>query len=569
MKAQSSTEFVLLIGFVLLIFAIFVVLIQSRTYDALMQNTKDRAGQVEGIIMNEILLAQESVDGYSRIFQLPSSLDGLPYTIFRADSREIVILYDGGERVIFLPANVTLINITNGYSQITKTNGRIFIEDATNVDCFDTDGDGYNGTGFTCSVSSPFYDCDETSGFGVAVTINKGALENTDVTCQDTHDNDCDFYIDCNDPDCGLVDACRIISQVGFIPASDFCDAPSDCVSTKVYGSEVRLSEDSTAGSILTPYLDATNRTRWRDLTWHVANSVAGKVPVNPSMVAYYHFDTNAIPSVDSSPHSNDLTDNSGLIWNASGILGGMYESKNENTSLNTTSASGITAGNFTFEAWVYYRGALVPGSFGGVIRAGTWRIFLSDNVNPVIIYQVFNPPIPWKTSGTVTMSKNEWTHIAVTVSNDTNQKIGFFINGNEFTDVIAGKADDPGTVLLVGASQNNDFELNGFLDEVILWDHELSPDEIFDHMSAPFSTLKLQVCASDDSLSSDCDFPFQFRGPDGTSSSYYTGQDMNKFTLTNVPDGRYLRARLLFLNSRGMGSPRFMYLNATGIVLG
>jgi len=122
-KAQSSLEFVMLMGFVLLSTGMFLIVIQNSLKSA--QDTQDQiiVDQVMNILNSEILYAEQSGVGYTRKMFIPTNLEGLDYNISSyAEGREVVITFKERQYVYFRPDNSSRIigNLDVGTSTLTR-----------------------------------------------------------------------------------------------------------------------------------------------------------------------------------------------------------------------------------------------------------------------------------------------------------------------------------------------------------------------------------------------------------------------------------------------------------------
>lgn len=129
-KGQNATEFVILAGFMILVFLLFFVVIQQKIIEATEEKNDAAAEQIMSIVTTEIKTAESVTDDYYRTFSVPSSLNGLPYNISIisgiAGSTEIVITYAGKERVYFLDQYVNANStVGKGKNNITKSQGII------------------------------------------------------------------------------------------------------------------------------------------------------------------------------------------------------------------------------------------------------------------------------------------------------------------------------------------------------------------------------------------------------------------------------------------------------------
>jgi hypothetical protein len=133
-KAQSSMEFVILTGFMVLTFLVFYIVIQSKLIESNRDSTDKAMKQVETLIVNELKVAESVTDGYYREFSLPPRINGLDYNVSimagAGDTPEIVIKYGGKERVYFVPQTYVASTSTagKGMNNISKDNGLILLQ---------------------------------------------------------------------------------------------------------------------------------------------------------------------------------------------------------------------------------------------------------------------------------------------------------------------------------------------------------------------------------------------------------------------------------------------------------
>jgi hypothetical protein len=133
-KAQTSMEFVILTGFMLMAFLVFYIVIQSKLVEANRGSADKAAKQVETMVVNELKVAESVTDGYYREFELPQRVNGINYNIQIlsgvSNTPEIVITYYNKERVYFVSQGYVdgLSTITKGKNSISKTNGKIMIQ---------------------------------------------------------------------------------------------------------------------------------------------------------------------------------------------------------------------------------------------------------------------------------------------------------------------------------------------------------------------------------------------------------------------------------------------------------
>ncbi len=133
MKAQTSTEFVILTTFMLLVFLVFLLLIQAKMSQSMVEKNDLLAQNIIDKVIGEIRLAESVTDDYSRTFNLPVFLEnGIPYTIELtgyAGGGEILMKYETTEKVYFFDAYVNETStIDIGENVIEKRNGMIYMK---------------------------------------------------------------------------------------------------------------------------------------------------------------------------------------------------------------------------------------------------------------------------------------------------------------------------------------------------------------------------------------------------------------------------------------------------------
>lgn len=136
-KAQSSVEIVLLIGFIFLVFNIFLLVIAQRMVDVQKQKDRELIEDMSFVIESEITLAAGVEDGYSRVFQIPKTLKGINYSVklinsstMKSNYSKLVLKYvnftKSYETVKTLPKNVDGV-IYKGENNIVKKDGIVYL----------------------------------------------------------------------------------------------------------------------------------------------------------------------------------------------------------------------------------------------------------------------------------------------------------------------------------------------------------------------------------------------------------------------------------------------------------
>ncbi len=106
-KSQSAIEFLILTGFLLFSFTVFFLVIQGNMSDKLEERQNLAVKSVAITVQDEINLAFQSSDGYSREFKIPETINGADYKI-NITEEMIYLRTDDGKYAIALPVkNVT------------------------------------------------------------------------------------------------------------------------------------------------------------------------------------------------------------------------------------------------------------------------------------------------------------------------------------------------------------------------------------------------------------------------------------------------------------------------------
>jgi len=124
-------EFLILLGFMVLVFTVFFFVMSERSNVAQQQIEYASLLSATSVIEQEILIANQVHDGYNRTFEMPFSIDGVPYIITFGGPNEVTLTTLDYEYVLFLPVNVTILGggqtISAGRNRIMKQNGIIMI----------------------------------------------------------------------------------------------------------------------------------------------------------------------------------------------------------------------------------------------------------------------------------------------------------------------------------------------------------------------------------------------------------------------------------------------------------
>ncbi len=119
-KSQTSFEFMVLSAFMLVVFIVFIIVIQQQTLSARMIRNEDLASQLASIINNEVVLANSVEPGYSRSFFLPPTLDGSNYSVVVENKQDLIINFRNQQYLFFLDYNTSLTSFNPGLNVITN-----------------------------------------------------------------------------------------------------------------------------------------------------------------------------------------------------------------------------------------------------------------------------------------------------------------------------------------------------------------------------------------------------------------------------------------------------------------
>jgi|TARA_Y100000310_G_scaffold75749_1_gene72115 hypothetical protein len=162
----------------LLVILGFFAITSSNVLEAKEQGNRNIAEDIAEFAFREIEIAKSVNNGYSRIFALPQTINGVNYSIIIIDDRELIVDYLGNEHVKFLPANVTG-NISKGSILIEKIEDVVYLRSIAECsDKIDNDLDG--------------------------------SIDLTDAGCTDKSDND---ETNCGDSACEGPESCSSCSS--------------------------------------------------------------------------------------------------------------------------------------------------------------------------------------------------------------------------------------------------------------------------------------------------------------------------------------------------------------------
>jgi hypothetical protein len=181
-RAQTAIEFLVLLGFMLLVFTAFFAVMHERSSIIIEQNRYGELTAAGDIVRDEALTAQQVHDGYRRVFDLPTMIQGRPYTIALVDRSELVIETADQQHILFLPINISIMQngipsadgpVATGKNIIKKTGGNVTITPVTAL--INATPNPCTRSGATCTSTLRWYGSAEHSHLQVWVQQNDGA----------------------------------------------------------------------------------------------------------------------------------------------------------------------------------------------------------------------------------------------------------------------------------------------------------------------------------------------------------------------------------------------------------
>ena len=125
-RAQVSIEFIMIIGALLFFASIFILAIQENMGDRTYQRENILVKEIALIVQNEIYLALQSGNGYSREFELPQKAGNLNYEI-NIDSGIVYIKTTNSRHALTLQVADVVGDINITKNTIEKINGVLYL----------------------------------------------------------------------------------------------------------------------------------------------------------------------------------------------------------------------------------------------------------------------------------------------------------------------------------------------------------------------------------------------------------------------------------------------------------
>ena len=125
-KSQGSLEFIILIGTLMFFFAVFFLGIQEGMSDKLRQKQNIKVKEIALNVQNEINLALEASEGYSRNFSVTQTVLGKSYDL-NIIEESIYIRTSDSKIALSLPVANVIGDVQKGNNFIKKEGGIIYL----------------------------------------------------------------------------------------------------------------------------------------------------------------------------------------------------------------------------------------------------------------------------------------------------------------------------------------------------------------------------------------------------------------------------------------------------------
>jgi len=126
-RGQSAMEFIILIGFLLVAFVVFMLVIQENMEDRTDKRQNTQIIEIALSVKNEVDLAYQSSDGYVREFELEKNPYGGGYEVRIEDNLVFVNSVDWKHAISLAVPNVTGDVNKEGINIIKKENGQVIL----------------------------------------------------------------------------------------------------------------------------------------------------------------------------------------------------------------------------------------------------------------------------------------------------------------------------------------------------------------------------------------------------------------------------------------------------------
>ena len=125
-RAQVAIEFMVILGAVIFFVSIFLLVIQQNQEDKTRKHQNIQLKEIALTVQNEINLALESSNGYSRQFEIPRTVGNTDYEI-TIDVGVVYIKTSDDKYALALPVPEITGNINKTQNTIEKINDIIYL----------------------------------------------------------------------------------------------------------------------------------------------------------------------------------------------------------------------------------------------------------------------------------------------------------------------------------------------------------------------------------------------------------------------------------------------------------
>ena len=125
-KSQSSTEFMVIVSFLLLFFCVFLFTVESKSSDKMREKQEEVFRESALSIKNEIDLAFKASDGYKREFFILDKLNNKNYSVEIIENKVYLNSSEANYAIAFSIPDV-VGNLIKGVNKIEKKTGVIYL----------------------------------------------------------------------------------------------------------------------------------------------------------------------------------------------------------------------------------------------------------------------------------------------------------------------------------------------------------------------------------------------------------------------------------------------------------
>jgi hypothetical protein len=125
-NGQSAIEFIILVGAALFFLAAFLLVVQLQLSDRSKAQKDVVLNEIAFQVQDELVLASEASDGYSRTFVLSETIIGLQYDI-DIDGSVVYVRTQNGAHALTLPVVNVTGNVLKGVNLVRNVGGEVFL----------------------------------------------------------------------------------------------------------------------------------------------------------------------------------------------------------------------------------------------------------------------------------------------------------------------------------------------------------------------------------------------------------------------------------------------------------